>query len=85
MAKRIIVGIHITNRTGSVPDVQRVLTEFGCVIRTRLGLHQVADHECSPSGLLILETHGDEAMISEMETQLSALDGVEVKEMVFAE
>ena len=85
MAKRTIVGIQIRQRTGSVPDVQRILTEFGCVIRTRLGLHEIADNACSPSGLLILETYGDEAMIVAMKEKLAALDGVEVKEMVFAE
>jgi len=83
MGKRVIVGIHIRQRTGSVPEVQRILTEYGCVIRTRLGLHEVADGTCSPSGLLILETRGDEAMIAEMQSKLGALDGVEVKEMVF--
>ena len=83
MGKRVIVGIHIRQRTGSVPEVQRILTEYGCVIRTRLGLHEVADGTCSPSGLLILETRGDEVMIAEMQSKLGALDGVEVKEMVF--
>jgi hypothetical protein len=83
VAKRIILGIEITNRVEHVPEVQKVLTEFGCFIKTRLGLHEVSNSFCSPAGLLIIETCGDEASILDMEAKLSAIPGVNVQKMVF--
>ena len=40
MDKHIIVGVHITERAKHAGEVQKVFTEFGCQIRTRLGLHE---------------------------------------------
>lgn len=85
MNKRIVVGVHIDHRVAVVPDVQSVFTEFGCYIKTRIGLHQVADGLCSQSGLILLEMFGDEGKIGEMETQLNSMDGVTVKRMEFPE
>ncbi|MGC8863637.1 MAG: hypothetical protein ACP5R5_12790 [Armatimonadota bacterium] len=85
MPKRIILGVHISSRVEHVPDVQKVLTEYGCHIKTRLGLHDVNNSVCSPNGLLILETCGEEAGIAEMKKKLGAIPGVTVKEMVFEE
>jgi len=85
MSKRTVIGIHIFNRMEEVPQVQRLLTEYGCNIKTRLGLHQIADDSCSTSGLLILEMCGDQEKISEMETKMTQLPGVNVQKMVFEE
>jgi len=83
MSKRIILGVSISQRTESVPQVQSILTECGCHIKTRLGLHEVTDNLCSPAGLLILEMHGDDAAIAHCESKLNAIDGVQVKRMEF--
>lgn len=83
MAKRIILGVHVTNRTKDVTEVQKVLTEYGCNIKTRLGMHDVDANSCSPSGLLILETFGDEKLILEMESKLQKVNGLIVKKMEF--
>ena len=63
MAERIILGVQVTNRVEKILDVQTILTEYGCNIKTRLGLHEVTESHCSTVGLLILETYGDEADI----------------------
>jgi hypothetical protein len=83
MSKRIVLGIQINNRTVNVPDVQKILTEHGCNIRTRLGLHDVSETTCAPGGLLILDTFGEEAAILDMETKLQKVPGLVVKKMVF--
>ncbi len=85
MSKRIVCGVHIDSRVKEVPCVQDVFTKYGCNIKTRIGLHEVADSTCSPSGLIILEMFGDENAISGMEHELSALGGVTVKRMEFGE
>jgi hypothetical protein len=83
MSKRTVLGIQVTNRVANVPDVQKVLTQYGCNIRTRLGLHEVADSVCSAHGLLILDTYGAKAEILAMETSLKKIKGLVVKKMVF--
>lgn len=85
MAKRNIMGIHISNRVEEIPAVQKVLTDFGCIIKTRLGLHEVGQSTCSSKGLLILELVGDDSQVADMESRLKAIAGVEVQQMVFAE
>ena len=81
--RRIVLGIQVTNRVEKIPDVQKILTDYGCNIRTRLGLHEVNVKSCSPLGLLILDTYGDEADILEMEKKLKKVKGLIVKKMVF--
>ena len=83
MAKRIILGVQVTDRLEKAQDVQKILTEYGCYIKTRLGLHEVTNSECSTVGLLIIETHGDEAEISTMEAMLKKVKGLVVKKMTF--
>ena len=79
----IILGVHITDRVHYVPPVQELFTEYGCSIKTRLGLHTVSDRFCSPNGLVPLEMAGPGEPISELMEGLLAVEGVEVQKMVF--
>jgi hypothetical protein len=79
----LVYGIHITDRVHKAGEVQKVLTEYGCNIKTRIGLHHVDDKQCSPQGLILLEMFGDEAACEEMGRKLSAIAGVEVQKMRF--
>jgi len=67
-----IMVIKVSKRTEKVPTVQSVLTEFGCSIKTRLGLHEAGD-VCSEEGILILQLCGDD--YKELEKALNAIDG----------
>jgi len=82
----IILGVHITDRFKHVAGsggVQALLTEYGCHIKTRLGLHETGKDYCSPNGLLILELVGALDKCRELEQKLSAIEGVSVQKMVF--
>ena len=83
MEKHAILGIHVTDRVKHAVEVQNLLTQYGCNIRTRLGLHE-AESVCSPKGLILLEMCGDDAVCDELAEKLVAIEGVEVKTMVFA-
>ena len=83
MAKKVILGVQITNRVKNVPDVQNVLTQFGCNIKTRLGLHEVDNKSCSTIGLLILETFGPEKQVAALENRLKKIKGIKVRKMTF--
>ena len=78
-----ILGIHVTDRVRHVPGVQPLLTEYGCHIRTRLGLHEAGGQVCSPNGMILLELVGDQARCDELGRKLAQIEGVEVQQMVF--
>lgn len=83
MTKHIIFGVHITNRLEEASVVQKLLSEYGCNIKTRLGLHEVDEKFCAPGGILILEMYGDEKKCHDLAEKLNAVKGVEVQKMVF--
>jgi len=79
----VIVGIHVQDRHGNVPNIQGVLTRYGCSIKTRLGLHEVRDDFCSTAGIILLETAGPREEIDAMVAKLDAVEGIDVQTMVF--
>ncbi len=81
--EHVVLGIHIQNRVKDAPEIQKILTGYGCNIKTRIGLHEVTENYCSGSGLIILEMIGDPAKYKEFADRLNAFDGVEVQKMVF--
>lgn len=81
--RHIVLGIHITDRIRHVQKMQDLFTEYGCSIKTRIGLHKVSDNFCSPNGLVLLEMAGDEKPIFELLDKLGAIEGVDVQKMVF--
>ena len=83
MDKHIVIGVHITERAKHASEVQKVFTEFGGQIRTRLGLHETDKRVCSSSGLILLELVDDDAKVALLKKKLAAIDGVEVQSMIF--
>jgi hypothetical protein len=83
MSKRIILGINITSFAKNSGEVQAVFRDYGCSIRTRLGLHEATDNICAPNGLILVEFVGGHEKATEMTAQLTALQGIEVKRMDF--
>ncbi len=81
--KHHIIGIHVTDRVQRAGRVQEILSQYGTHIRTRIGLHHVNHEKCSPNGLILVEVLGDDRLCDEMRSKLTAIEGIEVKEMVF--
>lgn len=79
----IILGIHVSDRLKNAASVQKVFTEFGCNIKTRIGLHDVDANVCSPSGVVLIEFFGSEDEASGMMAKLNEVEGVHVQKMVF--
>ncbi len=50
-----IIGVSLENRIEASVEFQRILTDYGCDIRTRLGLHPSKDNACSNKGIILLE------------------------------
>ena len=83
MEKHLIIGVHITDRTHHAASVQQVLTEYGCSIKTRIGLHEANGNVCSPNGVILLEMIGDTPDARAAQKKLAAIEGVEVQAMTF--
>lgn len=77
-----IFGVRLDNRTQTAVDFQKVLTHFGCSIKTRLGLHDVNDNVCAPNGLILLEVINDEEA-TKMKGELMAIPNLELQSMKF--
>jgi len=78
-----ILGVMINNPMEGAPDVQKILTKYGCSIHTRLGLHDVNDDYARDTGLMLLELIGDPTESRKLEKELLKVNNVEVKSMVF--
>jgi hypothetical protein len=83
MGKKIILGIHLSERVKDAIQTQDVLTKYGCSIKTRLGLHEVSEEFCSPCGVILLELAGDINECEKLENELKKIEGTDVKKMIF--
>ncbi len=70
-----IMLIKVNQRVQEAAGVQSLLTEFGCHIKMRLGLHEAGDH-CSNQGLIVLQLTGEGTELENFAAKLNALEGV---------
>ena len=77
-----ILGIRLDNRTNTAVEFQKVLTHYGCAIKTRLGLHEVANNLCAPNGLILLEVI-DDTEAEKLKSELIEIKGLELQSMKF--
>lgn len=78
MACYNVMTLLVNNRSKNSTALQSVLTDSGCMINTRLGLHE-AGNVCSEEGLIILQLTGSDADIQNLEINLNKVDGVTAK------
>lgn len=76
-----IIGLLVERAPDVVLKVQKILTSYGCNIRTRLGVNELFSGE--PAGLIILELKGDNRQRLLLERDLKALNNVHVRTIVF--
>lgn len=77
-----IMIIKVSPRKEIAPEVQKVLTNFGELIKARLGLHNVDCDSSSSTGIIILHLKGEEEHNQEVQTlkdELETLNGVTVQ------
>lgn len=78
MSKTVLL-ILVGNRKESAVEVQKILTAWGCLIKTRLGIHDGILDNCSDQGLLILELHGTQEQKDEVARKVELIKGVSSK------
>ncbi len=70
-----ILGIYAGEKVSDKAALQKVLTNYGNIIRTRLGLNQ----EEGKYGIIILELAGDEQEMLYFENALLKIEGLEIQ------
>lgn len=83
---KIIMGIQVMHRNEDAVQVQKLLTEYGCFIKTRLGLHNATDDRtfCSDAGLIIIEFITDaDKEVREVIDEFTKLGSIIVRTMEF--
>jgi hypothetical protein len=76
---KTVLLVLIGNRKEAAVQVQKVLTGWGCMIKTRLGIHDGVMENCSDQGLLILELAGERKQMDELARKISLIKGVSSK------
>ena len=71
-----VLLILVDHRKDAAINVQKTLTAWGCLIKTRLGLHQGVQEDCSEHGLIICELVGDDAQLAELKRKIELIKGV---------
>lgn len=76
---KTVLLVLIGQRKQAAVQVQKVLTGWGCMIKTRLGIHDGVMENCSDQGLLILELAGEREKMDELSRKISLINGVSSK------
>ncbi|MCX7880834.1 MAG: hypothetical protein N2517_09270 [Ignavibacteria bacterium] len=78
MGKSILI-ILVGNRSEDAPNVQKLLTGWGCFIKTRLGIHNGVLENCAEDGLIICELVGEKEKHEELARKLNLLKSVKAQ------
>nr|WP_239559147.1 hypothetical protein [Sporohalobacter salinus] len=72
------MAVLIDKRRNVAPKVQQILTKYGCIIETRLGMHEGVGQECSEEGIIILRL-SNKQKANELKEKLEAIERVQAK------
>lgn len=79
-----VIGIKITDRIKESGLVQKTLSEYGSIISTRLGFHELSSELCSREGYMVIHLAGLPDDCEELAEKLKKTEGITVREMVFS-
>lgn len=82
-SKLNIVVIKITDRIKETGKLQKVLTKYGKVVKTRYGFHELNDTVCSRNALIILELSGELTQQEKLISDLALIGGIKTEIMKF--
>ncbi len=81
---KTIIGIQLKNRVSDAPDFQSLLSKYGTIIQTRIGLHDASCHTNPQSGIILLDfTDCADAELDQFRNELSNFSGVNMQQMTF--
>ena len=80
-----IIAINITNKVIEPFRVQEILSMYGNIIKTRLGLSCLEEDETGLRGIIVLEVlcDKDDEQLKNLQEQLLAVDGLKLGTVQF--
>lgn len=76
----LILGIKIPDRISISPVFQNIVSKYGCLIKTRIGLHNNCTESCLNYGIIILEII-DGSDITDLKKALTSTEGIIIDSM----
>ena len=70
-----VIVVLVKKRNSDAAELQKVLTDHGCFIRARLGVHEAGEN-CSDDGLIILHVSGTKEEVCNLEKAINAIEHV---------
>jgi hypothetical protein len=80
--RKDILLVFLSNRVETAVKFQQILTENGCIVKTRLGLHEGTEKECKNYGLVFLELMGSIEDNEKLANQLKTVPNLKVEHVV---
>lgn len=77
-----IAGILISDELKDINTIQDILTSYGNIIRSRLGINDPVENP-QIKGLIILDLVGDPGEIKNLLNEINEIKGIQIKEMEF--
>ncbi len=77
--ERNVLLIYLSTRQETAEKVQKILTGWGCYIKTRLGIHDNVLDNCTDTGLVFIELVGEAEKHTEIERKLNLIKGVDAR------
>lgn len=74
-----VVAVRMENRLEAAVRFQEILTENGCKIKARLGLHEAGEGTCADDGLILLQVCGSPEEVERLVTEFGTIEGVSAK------
>ena len=77
----IILGIKLPNKLNNAVEFQKVLTDFNCIIKMRIGINYSSIF-CSSTGIILLQIE-DKPEALMLEKTILEISEIEIQRMVF--
>lgn len=77
----VIIGIKLPDKKENAVELQKILTEFNCFIKMRIGFNNLSIF-CSSSGIILLQVEEKEKALL-LEKALLEISGIELQRMIF--
>lgn len=74
-----IIAVRLDHRVKNATKFQSIITEYGCSIKIRLGIHEADEDVCAGDGLIILHVISKEKELLEKLNETSGITAVLVE------
>ena len=78
-----VLTILVKDRIKEAGRTQKLLSEFGHIIKLRMGSHEVSEDVCSRVGVIILYLGGNPLEWDLLDKRLAEIGGIEFKNVTF--